>query len=81
LTCIKRDGRARIYIRKRSPPVCAAPYRYQSRLFSKKWLESKELLKEIPEHLQITGLCFDAARLRKHDILLEVFGDLLEELL
>lgn len=28
------------------------PYRYQSRLFSKKWLESKELLKEIPEHLQ-----------------------------
>jgi cysteine synthase A len=35
-----------------TPPVCAAPYRYQSRLFSKKWLESKELLKEIPEHLQ-----------------------------
>ncbi|SGY14274.1 BQ5605_C010g06125 [Microbotryum silenes-dioicae] len=26
--------------------------RYQSRLFSKKWLESKGLLKEIPDHLQ-----------------------------
>ncbi|KAG0657503.1 Cysteine synthase 1 [Rhodotorula mucilaginosa] len=32
--------------------LCDGAYRYQSRLFSKKWLESKELLKEIPEHLQ-----------------------------
>lgn len=27
-------------------------YRYQSRLFSRKWLESKKLLHAIPEHLQ-----------------------------
>ncbi|KDE04122.1 cysteine synthase [Microbotryum lychnidis-dioicae p1A1 Lamole] len=32
--------------------LCDGAYRYQSRLFSKKWLESKGLLKEIPDHLQ-----------------------------
>ncbi|GAA5911890.1 hypothetical protein JCM6882_005232 [Rhodosporidiobolus microsporus] len=32
--------------------LCDGAYRYQSRLFSKKWLESKKLLHEIPEHLQ-----------------------------
>ncbi|GAA5960515.1 hypothetical protein JCM21900_000125 [Sporobolomyces salmonicolor] len=32
--------------------LCDGAYRYQSRLFSKKWLESKKLLDEIPDHLQ-----------------------------
>ncbi|GAA5902134.1 hypothetical protein JCM5296_006612 [Sporobolomyces johnsonii] len=32
--------------------LCDGAYRYQSRLFSKKWLESKKLLAEIPDHLQ-----------------------------
>ncbi|ORY55741.1 tryptophan synthase beta subunit-like PLP-dependent enzyme [Leucosporidium creatinivorum] len=31
--------------------LCDGAYRYQSRLFSKKWLESKDLYKELPEHL------------------------------
>lgn len=32
--------------------LCDAAYRYQTRLFSRKWLESKNLAKEIPDHLQ-----------------------------
>ncbi|BGO92321.1 hypothetical protein NBRC10512_001914 [Rhodotorula toruloides] len=32
--------------------LCDGAYRYQSRLFSKKWLESKNLYQELPEHLQ-----------------------------
>ncbi|KAJ1642487.1 Cysteine synthase 1 [Coemansia erecta] len=32
--------------------LCDGAYRYQSRLFSRKWLESKELVDAIPEHLQ-----------------------------
>ncbi|KAI8928930.1 hypothetical protein BC831DRAFT_446397 [Entophlyctis helioformis] len=31
--------------------ICDGAYRYQSRLFSKSWLESKGLLAAIPEHL------------------------------
>lgn len=31
--------------------ICDGAYRYQSRLFSKKWLESKKLLTSIPSHL------------------------------
>lgn len=31
--------------------ICDGAYRYQSRLFSRKWLESKDLLKCIPSHL------------------------------
>jgi len=31
--------------------ICDGAYRYQSRLFSKKWLESKDLLTSIPSHL------------------------------
>ncbi|KAJ1813515.1 Cysteine synthase 1 [Coemansia sp. RSA 2599] len=32
--------------------LCDGAYRYQSRLFSRKWLESKGLVDAIPEHLQ-----------------------------
>ncbi|ORX46733.1 cysteine synthase [Hesseltinella vesiculosa] len=32
--------------------LCDGAYRYQSRLFSRQWLESKKLLTAIPEHLQ-----------------------------
>jgi len=32
--------------------LCDAAYRYQTRLFSKKWLESKSLLGAIPSHLR-----------------------------
>ncbi|KAJ2720745.1 Cysteine synthase 1 [Coemansia sp. Benny D115] len=32
--------------------LCDGAYRYQSRLFSRKWLESKELINAIPSHLQ-----------------------------
>ncbi|CEH14602.1 cysteine synthase [Ceraceosorus bombacis] len=32
--------------------LCDGAYRYQARLFSRKWLESKNLVKAIPEHLQ-----------------------------
>lgn len=32
--------------------ICDGAYRYQNRLFSRKWLESKGLDKAIPEHLQ-----------------------------
>ncbi|KAG8880575.1 hypothetical protein FRB97_000670 [Tulasnella sp. 331] len=32
--------------------ICDGAYRYQTRLFSKKWLESKGLLNAIPENLQ-----------------------------
>lgn len=32
--------------------LCDAAYRYQSRLFSKSWLESKSLLEHIPNHLR-----------------------------
>ena len=32
--------------------LCDGAYRYQSRLFSKKWLESKGLSNAIPEHLR-----------------------------
>lgn len=32
--------------------LCDGAYRYQARLFSRKWLESKGLDKAIPEHLQ-----------------------------
>ncbi|KAJ1986018.1 Cysteine synthase 1 [Dimargaris cristalligena] len=32
--------------------ICDGAYRYQSRLFSRKWLESKNLLTAIPDHLQ-----------------------------
>ncbi|GAA5935004.1 cysteine synthase A [Sporobolomyces koalae] len=32
--------------------LCDGAYRYQSRLFSRKWLDSKDLYKEIPENLQ-----------------------------
>lgn len=32
--------------------LCDGAYRYQSRLFSKKWLESKGLQDAIPEHLK-----------------------------
>jgi len=32
--------------------LCDGAYRYQSRLFSKKWLETNELAKGIPEHLR-----------------------------
>ncbi|KAI5481784.1 cysteine synthase [Pseudohyphozyma bogoriensis] len=32
--------------------LCDGAYRYQSRLFSRKWLESKELVQHIPDHLQ-----------------------------
>jgi len=31
--------------------LCDGAYRYQSRLFSRKWLESKNLLSALPEHL------------------------------
>jgi len=31
--------------------LCDGAYRYQSRLFSKKWLQSKGLLEAIPGHL------------------------------
>ncbi|KAF2483368.1 tryptophan synthase beta subunit-like PLP-dependent enzyme [Neohortaea acidophila] len=31
--------------------LCDGAYRYADRLFSRKWLESKDLLKAIPEHL------------------------------
>ena len=32
--------------------LCDGAYRYQSRLFSKKWLQSKSLDSAIPEHLK-----------------------------
>ena len=32
--------------------LCDGAYRYQTRLFSRKWLESKELVEAIPERLQ-----------------------------
>jgi cysteine synthase A len=32
--------------------LCDGAYRYQSRLFSKKWLQSKGLTNAIPEHLK-----------------------------
>jgi len=32
--------------------LCDGAYRYQTRLFSKKWLESKNLRFAIPDHLQ-----------------------------
>jgi cysteine synthase len=32
--------------------LCDGAYRYQSRLFSKKWLQSKGLTDAIPEHLK-----------------------------
>jgi len=32
--------------------LCDGAYRYQSRLFSKKWLQSKDLFDSIPEHLK-----------------------------
>ncbi|KAJ1570108.1 Cysteine synthase 1 [Nowakowskiella sp. JEL0078] len=32
--------------------ICDGAYRYQSRLFSRKWLESKKLESAIPDHLQ-----------------------------
>ena len=32
--------------------LCDGAYRYQSRLFSKKWLQSKGLADAIPEHLK-----------------------------
>ncbi|KAJ1928214.1 Cysteine synthase 1 [Tieghemiomyces parasiticus] len=32
--------------------LCDGAYRYQSRLFSRKWLESKQLVEAIPEHLR-----------------------------
>lgn len=32
--------------------ICDGAYRYQSRLFSKSWLESKKLFNAIPEHLR-----------------------------
>ena len=32
--------------------ICDGAYRYQSRLFSKKWLESKDLYNCIPAHLR-----------------------------
>jgi len=32
--------------------LCDGAYRYQNRLFSKKWLEANELAKGIPEHLR-----------------------------
>jgi cysteine synthase A len=32
--------------------LCDGAYRYQSRLFSKAWLESKELGEAIPENLR-----------------------------
>ncbi|CAG8563736.1 10700_t:CDS:2 [Paraglomus occultum] len=32
--------------------LCDGAYRYQSRLFSRQWLESKNLLNAIPDHLQ-----------------------------
>jgi cysteine synthase A len=32
--------------------ICDGAYRYQSRLFSKKWLEQKGLMGAIPQHLQ-----------------------------
>lgn len=32
--------------------ICDGAYRYQSRLFSRKWLESKGLLNDIPQELQ-----------------------------
>jgi len=32
--------------------LCDGAYRYQSRLFSRKWLESKNLYNVIPEHLK-----------------------------
>ena len=32
--------------------ICDGAYRYQSRLFSRKWLESKKLLNAIPDKLQ-----------------------------
>jgi cysteine synthase len=31
--------------------ICDGAYRYQSRLFSKKWLESKGLFSAVPTHL------------------------------
>lgn len=31
--------------------ICDGAYRYQNRLFSRKWLESKDLLSAIPDHL------------------------------
>ncbi|KAJ2960785.1 hypothetical protein NUW54_g14416 [Trametes sanguinea] len=35
--------------------LCDGAYRYQSRLFSKKWLQSKGLESAIPEHLKNTA--------------------------
>jgi cysteine synthase A len=32
--------------------MCDGAYRYADRLFSKKWLESKNLYGSIPEHLR-----------------------------
>ncbi|KAJ2385968.1 hypothetical protein H4S02_004075 [Coemansia sp. RSA 2611] len=32
--------------------LCDGAYRYQSRLFSRKWLESKGLISAIPKHLE-----------------------------
>jgi cysteine synthase A len=32
--------------------LCDGAYRYQSRLFSKKWLRSKRLVDAIPPHLK-----------------------------
>ena len=32
--------------------ICDGAYRYQSRLFSRKWLESKGLFNVVPQHLQ-----------------------------
>jgi len=31
--------------------LCDGAYRYQSRLFSKKWLKEKKLFDAIPQHL------------------------------
>ncbi|SCZ89345.1 BZ3500_MvSof-1268-A1-R1_Chr9g10376 [Microbotryum saponariae] len=49
--CVAVAGKSFSFVTHMSDPS-QKRCRYQSRLFSKKWLESKGLLKEIPDHLQ-----------------------------
>lgn len=32
--------------------ICDGAYRYQNRLFSRKWLQEKGLLEAVPKHLE-----------------------------
>lgn len=51
--CRRYDGFTELLIGKTIATILAdGAYRYQSRLFSKKWIQSKGLADAIPEHLK-----------------------------